>query len=69
MSAWTERAPVETVAPILAAARAAGEVSNEDAALVFHDIDRMRGRITELRAAFPEHDGARLFAEAVRAAS
>ncbi len=53
MNAWTERAPIESVAPILAAARAAGRVADDDTALVFHDLDRMRDRIGELRGAFP----------------
>jgi len=48
------RTAVAAVAPALQRASAAGLWTEHTRAAVFHDLDRLRGRIAELHAAFPE---------------
>lgn len=48
------RVPVEAVAGALAQATAAGLWTDDTRAAVFHDLDRLEGRLAELTAAFPE---------------
>ena len=47
------RSPVADVSRVLAAARAAGAWNEGSRAVVFHDLDRLEGRLGDLRSAFP----------------
>jgi len=49
------RCPIDDVPAALAAAQEAGLWSADRRSAVFHDLDRLEGRIADLRAAFPDN--------------
>ena len=54
MSRWTERTRLDDASSVLRRALAAGHVSEGTPAALFHDLGRVRARIAELGACFPE---------------
>lgn len=47
------RSPIEDAARVVAMARSAGVWRTDTRAAIFHDLDRLEGRLSELRGAFP----------------
>ncbi|NCG18369.1 MAG: diaminopimelate decarboxylase, partial [Rhodobacterales bacterium] len=49
------RCPVADVARVLQLARDAGAWTDQHKSILFHDLDRLEGRLTDLRQAFPNN--------------
>ncbi|MFT5994322.1 MAG: diaminopimelate decarboxylase, partial [Bradymonadia bacterium] len=47
------RSPIEDVARVLSLARDAGAWDESSRSAIFHDLDRLEGRLHELISAFP----------------